>query len=106
MSNQTSISDEDLHAYIDGALAEERAQLVRNALAVDPALAERVARFEADKAMFKAVYAPLAERPLPAEWIALAQPLARPGQPRHHGSQRDFQLVGNFAVTQLLDAYQ
>jgi anti-sigma factor RsiW len=73
VSNQTSISDEDLHAYIDGALAEERAQLVRNALAVDPALAERVARFEADKAMFKAVYAPLAERPLPAEWIARAQ---------------------------------
>lgn len=72
MSNQHLISDEDLHAYIDGELAEERALVVRQALASDPVLAERAALFEADKAMFKAVYAPLAERPLPAEWIARA----------------------------------
>jgi anti-sigma factor RsiW len=46
---------------------------VRKALAADPALAERAALFEADKAMFKHIYAPLAERPLPAEWIARVQ---------------------------------
>ncbi len=73
MSNQPFISDDDLHAYIDGALAKEHALAVRKALAADPALAERAALFEADKAMFKTVYAPLAERPLPAEWIARAQ---------------------------------
>jgi anti-sigma factor RsiW len=72
VSNQHFISDEDLHAYIDGALAEERALAVRKALATDPALAERAVLFQADKAMLKAVYAPLAERPLPAEWIAKA----------------------------------
>ena len=78
MSNQPLISDEDLHAYIDGALAQDRALLVRQALATDAALAKRAALFEADKAMFKAVYAPLAERPLPAEWIARAQRRAQP----------------------------
>jgi anti-sigma factor RsiW len=81
VSNQPFISDDDLHAYIDGALTQERALLVRNALAADPALAERAALFAADKAMFKAVYAPLAQRPVPAEWIARAQRQARP-QPR------------------------
>jgi anti-sigma factor RsiW len=73
VSNPLLISDEDLHAYIDGALEEGRALAVRNALAANAALAERAALFQADKAMLKAVYAPLAERPLPPEWIALAR---------------------------------
>lgn len=84
MSDQHFISDEDLHAYIDGALAEEHALAVRKALATDPALAERVALFQADKAMLKAVYAPLAERPLPAEWIAKVH---RQAEPRTHWRQ-------------------
>jgi anti-sigma factor RsiW len=70
VNNPHPISDQDLHAYIDGALEEERALIVREALAQNAALAERVAAFQADKAMFKTVYGPLAERPLPAEWIA------------------------------------
>jgi len=68
VNNPHFISDEELHAYIDGALEADRAQLVRQALAQNPALAERVALFQADKAMFKTVYAPLAERALPPEW--------------------------------------
>jgi anti-sigma factor RsiW len=72
------ISDEDLHAYIDGALDENRALAVREALAQNAALAQRVKLFQADKAMFKTVYAPLAERPLPAEWIARAHRRAQP----------------------------
>lgn len=75
---KTFISDEDLHAYIDGALQGERASAVREALAQDAALAERVALFQADKAMFKTVYAPLAERPLPPEWLARVRRQARP----------------------------
>jgi len=64
------ISDEELHAYIDGALGAERARAVEQALAKDPELAERAASFQTDKAMFKTVYGPLKERPLPPEWIA------------------------------------
>ena len=78
MSNQLPVSDEDLHAYIDGALEEGRALAVQNALDRNAALAERAALFRADKAMLKAVYAPLAERPLPPEWIALARREVRP----------------------------
>ena len=78
MSNQPLISDEDLHAYIDGALEEGRALAVRNALAANAALAERAALFQADKAMLKAIYAPLTERPLPQEWTLLARRRSRP----------------------------
>jgi len=83
VNNPHFISDEELHAYVDGALEAERAEWVRQALAQDPALAERVALFKADKAMFKTVYAPLAERPLPPEWIARVhrQPQARGWKP-------------------------
>ena len=81
MSNPHLISDEELHAYIDGALEENRALAVREALATDAGLAQRVALFQADKAMLKAVYAPLADRPLPSEWIARAHRRARPQMP-------------------------
>ena len=70
MSKAYFISDEDLHAYIDGALEEDRAAVVREALAENAALAERIALFQADKAMFKSVFGPLVEQPLPAEWLA------------------------------------
>jgi anti-sigma factor RsiW len=81
VSNQHFISDEDLHAYIDGALKEGRVLAVRDALARNAALAERAALFQADKAMLKAVYAPLAKRPLPPEWIARVHRQARPRVP-------------------------
>jgi anti-sigma factor RsiW len=77
VSNHPLISDEDLHAYIDGALDDDRALAVRSALARDGALAERAALFRADKAMLKAVYEPLTQRPLPREWVALVR--RRPG---------------------------
>jgi anti-sigma factor RsiW len=78
VNNPLPITDEDLHAYIDGALDEERTLLVHKALAEDAALAERVALFQADKAMFKTVYGPVAERPVPAEWIARVRRQEKP----------------------------
>ena len=94
MSKTNFISDEDLTAYIDGALGEERALLVENALAENPELAERAAQFQADKALFKTVYGPLAERPLPAEWIARVQ------QPR----RVNWRLAGAIAAALLVTA--
>jgi len=70
VSNPRIISDEDLHAYIDGALDEARALEVEKLLAENPSLAERAALFQADKALLKSLYAPLVERPLPGEWVA------------------------------------
>jgi anti-sigma factor RsiW len=96
VSDPRLINDEDLHAYIDGALSEERALLVRKALAENPALAERVALFESDKAMFKTVFGPLAERPLPAEWTLRVH---RPSRPR-----MSWRLTGAIAATLLMVA--
>ncbi len=96
MSDPRRINDDDLHAYIDGALSEERALLVRQALAENDALAERAALFEADKAMFKSVYGPLADRPLPAEWITRAR---QPSRPR-----MNLRLAGAIAATLLVVA--
>jgi anti-sigma factor RsiW len=73
MSNGTEISESELHAYVDGALDANRADAVAARLAADPALAHRVAGFEADMAMLKKVYGPLADRPVPREWLALAE---------------------------------
>jgi anti-sigma factor RsiW len=92
------ISDEDLHAYIDGALEEERARAVREALAGNAALAERVALFQADKAMLKAAYASMAQRPLPPEWIARAH-----RRPRMHW-QKHWRLACAIAATILVVA--
>jgi len=72
VSKAPFISDEDLHAYIDGALGEERAAVVRQALAGNAEMAQRIAQFQSDKAMFKSVFGPLKEQPLPAEWLARA----------------------------------
>ena len=96
MSNPFLISDEDLHAYVDGALEEGRAFAVRNALARNTDLAERAALFQADKAMLKAIYAPLAERPLPQEWTLLARRRSRPKMP--------WRLAGAIAAALLIAA--
>ncbi len=87
MSNTPIISDEELHAYIDGALEADRAGAVRQALAQNPELAERAASFQADRAMFKSVYGRLAERPLPPEWIAQVRQRQRQ-RPQSHNRWR------------------
>jgi anti-sigma factor RsiW len=69
MSTSTPIPEDDLHAYIDGQLPPERRQAVAEALAADPALAARAAAFEADILRMRALFGPVAERPLPAAWL-------------------------------------
>ncbi|MBB6254189.1 anti-sigma factor family protein [Nitrospirillum iridis] len=77
MSDQTPnhppIAEVELHAFLDGELPEDRARVVEAALLADPALAERLAGYQADKAMMKRLYSPLIERPVPQHLIDLAQ---------------------------------
>jgi anti-sigma factor RsiW len=73
MTGKTPISNDDLHAYIDGALDASRARQVEAALAGDATLAERAAKFADDRRMLKRIYGPLADAPLPQEWIVLAR---------------------------------
>lgn len=91
MNNPNFIPDEELHAFIDGELEPERAQAVRKALAGDPALAERVALFQADKAMLKSVYGPLEKLPLPSGWVS-----------RVHRRPQIWQMTGAIAAAILV----
>lgn len=73
------MKDEILLAYVDGELsAAERAE-VEAALAADPALAERVARERALKAMLSRAYDPVLDDPVPERLSAAAAPRANPG---------------------------
>jgi anti-sigma factor RsiW len=79
MSGKLQISDVELHAFIDGELDARRLGEVEAGIAADPALAERVAAFRADKTMLKHLFGPLIDRPVPEEWLKLAQaPKPRP----------------------------
>jgi anti-sigma factor RsiW len=96
MSNGLDISESELHAYVDGALNADRADAVAARLAADPALAHRVAGFKADMAMLKKVYAPLSGRPVPREWLELAEK-SRPAAPAY-----SWRLVGAVAAVLLI----
>jgi anti-sigma factor RsiW len=62
------IAEEELHAFIDGELPPARAAAVQAALAAEPALAARVALYQADKSALRALFGPVAQRPLPSAW--------------------------------------
>jgi anti-sigma factor RsiW len=63
------IGDAEIHAYIDGELPTARAAEIAGLIAAQPALADRIARFRADKDQLSRLYGPLIDRPLPAELI-------------------------------------
>jgi anti-sigma factor RsiW len=93
MSKRTEVTDNDLHALIDGELEAGRRAEVNLLLEADPALAARVASFRSDKEMLKRIYGPLTERRLPKHWLALANG-ARP--------RTSWRLVGSIAAVLLL----
>jgi anti-sigma factor RsiW len=96
MNDSMDISESELHAYVDGALDAARANAMAARLAADPILAHRVAGFKADMAMLKKLYGPLADRPVPAEWLALAQN-SKPAAPAY-----SWRLVGAIAAVLLV----
>ncbi len=59
------ISEDELHAFIDGELDEARLQQIVAQIATVPALAERVAQFRKDRETLVQIYGPLIDRPLP-----------------------------------------
>jgi anti-sigma factor RsiW len=89
--------DLELHAYIDGELDAGGAAAFEGKMNADPALADRVAAFRADKDMLKRVFAPAADAALPTEWIGLALGSAAP----RRGSV-SWRLVGSIAAVVML----
>ncbi len=68
------ISETDLHAYADGALPAERRGEVADYLAANPADAERVCAWLAQKQELQALFAPVLDEPLPERLRALVTP--------------------------------
>ena len=76
--NTAHINEEDLHAYVDEALPAVRRAAVDAWLAEHPADAERVRAYRAQKQAIKALFAPVADEPLPPQLLALAAQPLRP----------------------------
>lgn len=71
-----TITEDDLHAYVDGALSPARRAEVEAYLAEYPEDAERVRAYQAQNAALKAAFDPVLDEPLPDQLHALtAQPL-------------------------------
>ena len=63
---QTPISEEDLHAYVDGALSAGRREQVERAIELNPALAARVSDYFSLNNMFHERYDRVLNEPIPA----------------------------------------
>ena len=70
MNTRPIMTEEDLHAFIDGELDPSRHDEVERMLSEDAALARRVAEFRQDKERFASIYAPLLKRPIPLSWVS------------------------------------
>ncbi|WP_250515924.1 anti-sigma factor [Caballeronia sp. INDeC2] len=71
---QTPISEEDLHAYVDGALSAERREQVERAVELNPALAARVSDYFSLNNMFHERYDRVLNEPIPARLRTLKKP--------------------------------
>jgi anti-sigma factor RsiW len=78
--NLPALSDADLNAYADGQLAPARAAAVEAALALDAALAARVAEIRAQNAALRDALDPVLAEPIPQRLLDAARPPARSGR--------------------------
>lgn len=69
----THFDEKTLMAFADGSLDAEAARRVREAVEEDPELASRIDAFTASRYAVKAIYAGLADRPVPSQLAANVQ---------------------------------
>ena len=69
----SGISEDELHALVDGRLASDAAAALRRRLAADPEAAATVAAWLAQREALRALYGPIAESPLPASLVSAAE---------------------------------
>ena len=86
MNDHPGISNEELHAFIDGELDPARNAEIATIVAADTHLAERIAAYQSDKKQLEHVYERLDARPLPEQWLRLIA--ARETQPEAASSAR------------------
>jgi anti-sigma factor RsiW len=73
--------DPELHAYVDGLLDPVRRAGVEARLAADPALAQQIHAWKAQRLALRALYSEVLEEPVPSHLLETAQQL-------HHRSHR------------------
>ena len=80
MSERDDLFDIHLSALVDGELGEERRAEIERAVGADAALADRVAEMRSQKEMLRRIFEPVAQRPIPREWLerAYAPPKTAP----------------------------
>jgi anti-sigma factor RsiW len=83
MTTERPISEDELHAYVDGRLEPARRQEIEQYLATQPALSQRVAAYRAQREELQAALAPRAAEPIPPE-LNLSR-LLEARLRRHHG---------------------
>jgi anti-sigma factor RsiW len=70
-SQKTSISEADLHAYVDGRLAEERREEVEAFLAAHPEEQEKVRIYREQNSLLHALFDPVLDEPIPKRWQSI-----------------------------------
>ena len=78
MNDHPSISNEELHAFIDGELDPARAAELATIVASDAHLAARIAAYRSDKKRLAQVYGRPSALPLPDQWLRLIAARERP----------------------------
>ncbi len=68
------VTEDDLHAYVDGQLSESRRAEVEAWLESNPEAAERVRAYREQNAALQAMFAPVLDEPLPARLTEMLQP--------------------------------
>jgi negative regulator of sigma E activity len=76
-----TFDDETLMAYTDGELDPATRAAIEAAMAVDPALAQRVAQHQALRSRLRSAFDPVLSEPIPERVLAAARGAAAPAQP-------------------------
>lgn len=102
--NTHSVTEADLHAYIDGRLPESRLAEIEAYLAAHPDEAGRLQAYREQKVALRALFDPLLDEPLPAALRDLAEPPpAIAGAPRRPfiGRWSLQRIAASFAIAML-----
>ncbi len=87
----------ELHAFVDDELSAPRRAEIAAVLRGEPALAARVAAWQADRERLRQAFAGIAEQPLPAGWAARIEAATAP-RPRPVLATRRFALGAGMAL--------
>jgi anti-sigma factor RsiW len=109
-SSPSPVVEEELHAFVDGALDANRRKEVQDYLDRSPEAAAVVAKFAAQRQMLRSALAPIADEPVP-ERLKIAASMARRRESRPWGWQMAAAVLlslgtGTFGGWQMRVAWQ